>query len=227
MRVFWNEFFLHREYEILSYGHHFVICPRLINQGDITNCMSKLHSSMSYLFLTGWSPETGWQSLSWWTSRGTSTVFYCPPQGSRSCHAPPSSNWKIPCQVWPLTQFYCVGFFVKISLICLEGKWMIPNPSEWFLIIPPCNSLVSNQRAFWADTAPLKVLKPHHVHCFQIYRRHLQVCQARYRDPTITSRASDENFDCLFVNKSHLFSFIRKFGRPRPSSPPAISPIRQ
>ena len=25
-------------------------------------------------------------------------------------------------QVWPLTQFYCVGFFVKISLICLEGN---------------------------------------------------------------------------------------------------------
>ena len=36
-------------------------------------------------------------------------------------------------QVWPPTQFFSVSFFVKKSLICLEGKSMTPHRGNTIL----------------------------------------------------------------------------------------------
>ena len=68
-------------------------------------------------------------------------------------------------QVWPLTQFLSICFFVikKPTFICLEGESMALFGRMLYSLVPSINCVVlvlDSSRTFWTDTAPLKSPRP-------------------------------------------------------------------
>ena len=118
------------------------LMPSRVSLVSLEETFHDTESSWSYQLFTG----VGWSNTSWhsswtaWVSPGPSSVL--------------TMSVLHSAQVWTLTQFF--SFFVKKSLICLEGKTRTPLRGNTFVFC--------SYHAFWADTALFKGPQPQSIY---------------------------------------------------------------